>query len=218
MVDATSEDGAFVRIDTHLPLHYQRLEPMACRREKARILMDRQARMNPFLQLMERWGSQEEQSARGAELERLVGPVLAIMNEKLDRILATLNPADPIALRFEEPRALNISGAGIRLTLPEGFPVDTVLALDFILPFPFPLHVKAIGRVHSIEPLDLEPQRWYTTLYFVVIHEEDREALIRYIFREQRIALRTRNISLPSSHLVTPGPIQDNCPESQSSL
>jgi hypothetical protein len=31
---------------------------------------------------------------------------------------------------------------------------------------------------------------------FDVIHEEDREAIIRYIFREQRIALRARSLPM----------------------
>ena len=192
MAEAHSEKREFVRIDTYLPLRYQRLNSTECRREKARILMDRPARMNPFLQLMEHSSSQEEQGARGAELERLIAPALAAMNEKLDRILAILNPADPMALRFEEPQALNISGAGVGLTLLERFPLDTALALEFFLPFPFPLRIKAIGKVNRVEALNHEPQQWYTATKFDVIHEEDREAIIRYIFREQRIALRTR--------------------------
>jgi hypothetical protein len=195
MAEANSEEREFVRIDTHLPLRYQRLNSTEYRLEKAHILMDRQARMNPFFQLMERWSSQEEQGTRGAELERFAVPVLAAMNEKLDRILAILNPSDPMALRFEEPQALNISGAGVGLTLLECFPLDTVLALEFFLLFPFPLRIKAIGKVNRAEALDLEPQQWYTATKFDVIHEEDREAVIRYIFREQRITLRTRGDS-----------------------
>ena len=31
---------------------------------------------------------------------------------------------------------------------------------------------------------------------FDVIHEEDREVIIRYVFREQRVALRARNLPI----------------------
>jgi len=199
MVEIYTEEREFVRIETQLPLHYRPLSPAEYRRERPRILTDRQARMHLCLPLMERWSSQDEQSTRGSELERLIIPVLAAMNEKLDRILAILNPADPMALRFEEPQTLNISGAGIGLILPECFSLDTMLALEFLLPFAFPLRIKAIGQVNRVDPLDLDPQHWYTGIKFDVIHEEDREAVIRYIFREQRIALRTRHTAMPLS-------------------
>ena len=66
------------------------------------------------------------------------------------------------------------------------------------MPFSFPLRIKAIGKVNRVEALNLEPQQWYTATMFDVIHEEDREAIIRYIFREQRIALRTRHTDVLS--------------------
>jgi hypothetical protein len=210
MLEAHSDEREFVRIDTQLPLRYQRLTATEYRRESARILLDRQARMNPFLPLMERWSSQDEQSTRSVELERLLGPVLAAMNEKLDRILAILDPSDPTALRFAMPQALNISAAGVGLTLTECFSLDTVLALDFFLPFSFPLLIKAIGKVTRVDPLNLEPQQWYTATKFDVIHEEDREAIIRYIFREQRLALRTRHSPITFRNMEPLHPSSDD--------
>jgi hypothetical protein len=204
MPEDNVEERDFVRIDTLLPLHYQPLTPSAYRREKSRILTARQARVNPFLQLMERWGSQDEQGVRGGELERLIVPVLAAMNEKLDHLLAILNPSDPMALRFEAPQTVNISGSGVGLILEETFPLDTALDLELLLPFAFPLIVKAIGRINRVEPLDADHQQWYIGTQFDVIREEDREAIIRYIFREQRVALRARNVPttpLKADHL-----------------
>jgi PilZ domain len=199
-----AEERNFVRIDTLLPLHYHFLTPNKYRREKSRILMDRQAQVNPFLQLMERWSLQDEQGMRGGDLDRLIVPVLAVMNEKLDHILAILNPNDPMALRFEAPQWVNISGSGIGLILQENFPLDAALLLELLLPFPFPLMVKAIGRVTRVEPvdadhLDADQQQWYVGTQFDVIREEDREAIIRYIFREQRVALRARSVSTSPS-------------------
>jgi hypothetical protein len=65
MPEDNVEERDFVRIDTLLPLHYQPLTPSEYRREKSRILMDRQGRDNPFFQLMDRGGSQDEQGLRG---------------------------------------------------------------------------------------------------------------------------------------------------------
>ncbi len=107
MARENPEDREFVRIETQLPLHYQPLSPGEYRREKARILLDRQARINPLFQLMERWPPQDEQGMRGGELERLIIPMFAAMNDKLDRILATLDPSHPMALRFEEPHLID---------------------------------------------------------------------------------------------------------------
>ena len=184
MARENPEDREFVRIETQLPLHYRPLSPREYRREKARILLDRQARINPLFQLVERWSPQDEQGMRGGELERLIIPMFAAMNEKLDRILATLDPSHPMALRFEEPHSINISGAGVGLVAKEYFPLETTLALELLLPFLFPLTIKAIGKVNRVESLDAENQQWYIGMKFDVIHEEDREAFIRYVFRE----------------------------------
>jgi PilZ domain len=194
MPEDNVEERDFVRIDTLLPLHYHSLTLSEYSWEKSRILMDRQSRINPFLQLMERWGSQDEPSMRRGELERFIVTVLAAMNEKLAHILATINPSNPMALRFEAPQPVNISGSGVGLILEETFPLDTALILELLLPFAFPLIIKAIGRINRVEAVDADYQQWYIGTQFDVIHEEDREAIIRYIFREQRVALRARNI------------------------
>jgi c-di-GMP-binding flagellar brake protein YcgR len=131
---------------------------------------------------------------QGGELERFIVTVLAAMNEKLAHILATINPSNPMALRFEAPQPVNISGSGVGLILEETFPLDTALILELLLPFAFPLIIKAIGRINRVEAVDADYQQWYIGTQFDVIHEEDREAIIRYIFREQRVALRARNI------------------------
>jgi PilZ domain len=191
-----TEEREFVRVETQLPLHYRQLSPGEYRREKARILLDRQARINSLFQLVERWSSQDEQGMRGGESERLIIPILAAMNEKLDRILSLIDPSDPLALRFKEPHSLNIRGAGMGLVAKECFPLETTLALELVLPFPFPLTIKAIGKVNRVESLDGENQQWDIGMKFDVIHEEDREAIIRYIFREQRIALRARSLPM----------------------
>lgn len=233
----------FVRLNTQLPLRYRVLRPAEYRREKARILTTHQDRAIPLLQLAERWASQDTQGKRERELQRLMVPVLATMHEKLDRILChlnprdfvalrfleprpvnlsgsglggrgelqrrmvpalaamhekldrilfSLNPHDPVALRFEKPLPVNLSGSGLGLTAEEPLSPETTLALELLLPFLAPLVIKAIGRVSRVQPLDPEKRQWHIGIAFEVIHEEDREAIIRYISREQRIALRAR--------------------------
>lgn len=57
MARENTEEREFVRVETQLPLHYRQLSPGEYRREKARILLDRQARINFLFQLVERWSS-----------------------------------------------------------------------------------------------------------------------------------------------------------------
>jgi c-di-GMP-binding flagellar brake protein YcgR len=93
------------------------------------------------------------------------------------------------------------------LVAQECFPLETTLTLELVLPFPFPLTIKAIGKVNRVESLDGENQQWDIGMKFDVIHEEDREAIIRYIFREQRIALRARSLPMlftKAEQLVAP--------------
>jgi c-di-GMP-binding flagellar brake protein YcgR len=84
----------------------------------------------------------------------------------------------------------------VGLVAKEYFPLETTLALALLLLFLFPLTIKAIGKVNRVESLDAENQQWYIGMKFDVIHEEDREAIIRYVFREQRVALRARNLPM----------------------
>lgn len=206
------ERREFVRIETQLPLRYRVLNPTEYRREKARILTDPQGRVNPILQLLERWASQDDQRGLG-ELERLIVPVLVSIHEKLDHILFLLNPQDPVALRFEDAQPVNMSGSGLGLTAKESFPPGTLLAVQLLLPFPSPLVINTIGKVGWVRPSDAEPHQWYLGIQFDVIHEEDREAVIRYILREQRIALRARNALSTSTdvepHLAPQEPPQE---------
>jgi len=146
-----------------------------------------------MLQLIERLASQDKQGLRGGELERLIVPVLAALHEKLDRVLFLLNPQDPVALRFADPQPVNLSGSGLGLTTGEPFLLDAHLGLELLLPLAFPLVIKAIGKVSRVQPWDQEKHQWLIGVRFEVIREEDREAIIHYIFREQRIALRARN-------------------------
>ena len=108
---------------------------------------------------------------RGGDLRRLMVPALAALDERLDRILFFLNPHDPVALRFQETRPVNISGSGLGLTTEEPFSLETTVVLELLLPFLSPLVITSIGKVSRVQLLDREKRRWDIGIKFDVIRE-----------------------------------------------
>jgi hypothetical protein len=91
------------------------------------------------------------------------------------------------------PVAANLSGAGVRINIPECFGIDELLELTLYLPFGDSRMMTLVGQVvHVIElsrPGDPHPL-FGTALRFVSMDDHHREALIRFIQRVQTEELK----------------------------
>jgi hypothetical protein len=93
------------------------------------------------------------------------------------------------------PCHINLSGGGIRLKTYEEFTPGTLMDMVIFLPL---RKIKAISVVSSVIRsseirLTIDNRTSYmTALQFAFIAERDREAIINYIFHEQRNSLRKR--------------------------
>jgi hypothetical protein len=91
------------------------------------------------------------------------------------------------------PVAANLSGAGVRITIPERFEIDELLDLTLHLPFGDANTMTLVGQVVHVIELSRagDPHPLFgTALHFVLLDDSHRETLIRFIQRVQLKQLR----------------------------
>lgn len=91
------------------------------------------------------------------------------------------------------PLAANLSGSGIRIRIRDELPTGTLLPMDLYLQLDTLKTVPVVGEVVQVSPLrtrEGEAPLFSTALRFVCIDERDRDAVIRFISREQLARLR----------------------------
>lgn len=124
---------------------------------------------------------------KGSNLPEAVLDFLETINSKLDMLLSLAN-RDHLESTF--PVAMNvveISGAGLIFTAERDFALDDRLELVLFLN-QFPLQMAgALGRIHRRDERAGKPG-W--AVDFTAIREQDREAVVRFVFQQQRERIR----------------------------
>jgi hypothetical protein len=91
------------------------------------------------------------------------------------------------------PVAANLSGAGVKINIPERFEIDELLDLTLYLPFGDASTMTLVGQVVHVIELSRtgDPHPLFgTALHFVSLDHSHRETLIRFIQKVQLKQLR----------------------------
>lgn len=124
---------------------------------------------------------------KGTNLPESVLDFLETINAKLDMLLSLANRGH---LESSFPVAVNIveiSGAGLIFTADREFALDDRLEVVLFLS-QFPLQMAgALGRIHR---RDDRAGRSAWAVDFTFIREQDREAIVRFVFQQQRERIR----------------------------
>lgn len=91
------------------------------------------------------------------------------------------------------PVAANLSGSGIRIRVHDHLTIGDHIPLELLLPLDGTHSVAVVGEVMNVSPLKTregEPPLYSTALHFRCIDERDRDAVIRFISKEQLEHLR----------------------------
>lgn len=118
------------------------------------------------------------------------------LHRKMDILIETVAPVNRSLVEVPKERDVCISASGIRINLESPSLPGQRIALCIVLPFIPPVNVFIIGEVirnDISEHLPPEEDMIHeTAVNFIEIKEDDRETLIRYIFKRQRDILRDR--------------------------
>lgn len=117
------------------------------------------------------------------------------IHRKLDFIIRLLGKSDKENIFNREPVEVNLSGSGMKFRCKEGFVSGDFLDIKLVLPISSGILIELIGQVvrcNSLieEKTDSVKGLNEVAIKFIAINEDDREFIIRYIFKRQRELLR----------------------------
>lgn len=140
---------------------------------------------------------ERELALRGSEPPLPVDPGLRALldriERKLDRILVRLEPDRVAPLGEADVRAVEISGSGVRYDCTDPAAVGDHVLVEMLLPGTPPRAVAAIGEIVFRQEAE-SGAPGCIAVRFTAIDEADREAIIRYTYEVQRVALRARAV------------------------
>lgn len=81
---------------------------------------------------------------------------------------------------------LNISGSGISFDSDDDYEINDLVLLKIVLPLELPVQVHVIGKIVDDSTYEADTKTLRHNVSFFIIHEDDRELIIRYTFKRQR--------------------------------
>jgi len=91
------------------------------------------------------------------------------------------------------PQTLNLSGGGLRLRMPSAVPPGNRVRVELFLPLAPPRVIPVVAEILRCNEVTLRLEKepvFITAMKFVHIDDKDREAIIAYLFAEQRSQLQ----------------------------
>ncbi len=118
------------------------------------------------------------------------------LHRKMDILIETVAPERRTIVEVPKEQDICISASGIKINLDTPVTPGQIIILCMVLPFIPPINIFVTGEVIRREisgDLFTEEDSYFgTAINFTAIKEDDREILIRYIFKKQRDMLRDR--------------------------
>ncbi len=192
----TQERRSSIRIEDFLVFEYKILTPEEYEEEK-KVFFQQPSGVEkiklkyPFLSLTFS-GEKGQDNIKGSVTNQIFLGLLVSINEKLEELIRFVTEKEGKREGFlycKKPVPVNISGVGIKFTARETIAPGTFLKIRFLLPI-FPcFEINVLGKV--VWSKKKEEQKCEVGVSFLDIHEDDREALIHYIFKRQRKLIRT---------------------------
>ena len=136
------------------------------------------------------------------EIQQAIPP--EIINEihsihrKLDFILKLISKPGNDNIFNREPEEINISGSGLKIKSEDNIQPGDYLDIKLVLPIASGVIIELIGEVVHVEKLSekkdaSQPAMNEIAVKFAAINEDDREFIIRYVFKRQRELLRAES-------------------------
>jgi hypothetical protein len=129
-------------------------------------------------------------------LDQKIDIVLA----RQDEILKKFTSQDHEEDIYETGECIDISGTGVNMLIAGNLSKETLLELNVEPPIHPAIQIIALGKITRVCPSrDNEKSGHEISVTFTAINEDDREALIKYIFQRQRELISFKKRSDPPS-------------------
>jgi len=117
------------------------------------------------------------------------------IHRKLDFIIKQIGQSEEDNVFKKQPEEVNLSGSGMRFKTYEMLKSGVYIEVKLVLPIASGVIIDFIGQVvrcksFLTEENGMNQQRHETAITFAAINEDDREFIIRYVFKRQRELLR----------------------------
>ncbi len=129
--------------------------------------------------------------------------MLSYLDKKLNLILSqqgeilkNISAGKEIKEEYEKGKCIDISGEGTKMHISKELKKGTMLELCIEPPIYPPIDIVALGEIIKVQSKNKNKSNDFEiSLKFVVINEDDKEDLIKYIYKRQRelISQRKRN-------------------------
>ncbi len=189
----------YVRVEAYLPIKYKILDESEyeearkrCKKLKGESYSESVASLLSGLNL-EKLQDPDPIDAEG--IEPGMARVLTEIDRKLNLLLRLMVENRLTDIEQDLCHEVNLSGGGLRLTLPHQLSPGAKIGLEITLPIFPPIPLFTIAEVIRVAPSETAKESstlFETALKFIEIDEDDREMIIRYVFKRQRHTLRNR--------------------------
>jgi hypothetical protein len=120
---------------------------------------------------------------------RLLYELIYQANLKMDRILDILEGGRTEKYAVSKNENVNISGAGMRFIADQAFSIGDIIALRIFLPLAIQTQIDVLGEVKKVSESERKG-KYCIIVKFIELSEDDREMIIKYVFKRQREILR----------------------------
>jgi PilZ domain len=129
-------------------------------------------------------------NVEGVDLE-LLYKLIYQANQKIDHILDILETKDTERDASAISESINISGSGMKFVTNHPFLIGDIIALRIFLSLDLATGswINVLGKVKSFTESGAK-NTYNTAVKFINLSEQDREIIIRYVFKRQRELLR----------------------------
>ncbi len=135
------------------------------------------------------WSAIEDEE----DFDPLLVKILFRLDQKIDIVLARqdeilkkITPQGHEEDIYETGECIDISGTGVSMLVSENLSEEALLELNIEPPIHPAIQIIALGKIMRVCPSkDNEKSGYEISVVFTAINEDDREALIKYIFQRQ---------------------------------
>jgi len=129
--------------------------------------------------------------------------ILFYLDQKIDkiiynqeRILEKFDTVEEVQNVSAAGECINISGSGVHMLVTEKLNPGSLLELTIEPPINPPIQIILLGKLSRVcQSKDKENNGFEASITFTAINEDDREDLIKYIFKRQRELISSRKRS-----------------------